>query len=273
MVIDNNSGRNVRLDINAALAALVSNNSGDTEPDVTFPFMFWMDTGGTYPILKQRNEADSAWLELFHFPADGEVGLGAGGAELVHLDASDAMVKFLGTNGFLVPSGTTAQRPTGVNGIFRYNTDSKQFEGYANGAWQGAGGFNGYSAIVGSSSFATHPNLAAALGDAAVLAGSKILITENATINTTITISKANIALDFLPGVTLTNGTAGTGVSVEAAGCRIKGGRFSGFSTAISIASGHQYNFVTECRFASCTTEVAEADAAPVNVINNNISE
>jgi hypothetical protein len=39
------------------------------------------------------------------------------------------------TDAVWVPSGTTAQRPTGANGMFRYNSTDNQFEGYANGAW------------------------------------------------------------------------------------------------------------------------------------------
>lgn len=64
MVIDNNTGRAVRLDINDALAALVSNSSGSTEPDATFPYMFWVDTSGASGILKCRNAADSAWITI-----------------------------------------------------------------------------------------------------------------------------------------------------------------------------------------------------------------
>lgn len=35
----------------------------------------------------------------------------------------------------LMPAGTTAQRPSPVNGMIRYNSDELEFEGYANGAW------------------------------------------------------------------------------------------------------------------------------------------
>jgi hypothetical protein len=42
-----------------------------------------------------------------------------------------------------MPSGTTAQRPTGVNGQIRYNSTENAFEGYANGAWGEIGGGGG----------------------------------------------------------------------------------------------------------------------------------
>jgi len=48
---------------------------------------------------------------------------------------------FQGTGFVLVSKGTTAQRPAvAVAGQIRYNTDTNQFEGYANGAWGQLGG-------------------------------------------------------------------------------------------------------------------------------------
>ncbi len=49
-------------------------------------------------------------------------------------------VDFDGTGSITVPQGTTAERPTGVNGMFRYNSDDNRFEGYLNGAWGAVGG-------------------------------------------------------------------------------------------------------------------------------------
>lgn len=40
------------------------------------------------------------------------------------------------------PKGGTGSRPTGVTGMFRYNTDTNQFEGY-NGSWGSIGGAGG----------------------------------------------------------------------------------------------------------------------------------
>lgn len=104
-------------------------------------------------------------------------------------------------------------------------------------------------------------------------AGDKILIASNLDVDTTIVIDKANIEICALPGVTVADDGAGTGISIEAAGVRIKGIRFSGFTTAISIADTFNFNFVTECRFASCTAEVTEVSATPNNVIFGNITE
>jgi len=61
-----------------------------------------------------------------------------------------------GTGAAAVPSGTTAQRPTGVQGQIRYNTTDGSFEGYDGSAWGELGGgggglFKGENGEVGSS--------------------------------------------------------------------------------------------------------------------------
>ena len=43
---------------------------------------------------------------------------------------------FTSTGAIILPSGTTNNRPTAVNGMIRYNTDSGgAVEGYIGGAW------------------------------------------------------------------------------------------------------------------------------------------
>src|SRR5210317_106646 len=61
------------------------------------------------------------------------------------LDATPAVTLDVGTatDAIFVPKGTTAQRPTGVDGYFRYNTTDAQFEGYADGAWGAIAGGGG----------------------------------------------------------------------------------------------------------------------------------
>ena len=51
------------------------------------------------------------------------------------------------TDAMHVPVGTTAQRPTGADGYFRYNSEDAQFEGYADGAWGAIAGGGGGSAM------------------------------------------------------------------------------------------------------------------------------
>ena len=61
-VIDNASGATVRSDLNNALAAIVSNNSGATAPSTTYAYQWWADT--TTGLLKRRNAANSAWVSV-----------------------------------------------------------------------------------------------------------------------------------------------------------------------------------------------------------------
>jgi len=62
-VIDNSTGANVRADINNALQAIASNNSGSSAPSTTYAFQLFADTStGT---MKIRNSANSAFIELF----------------------------------------------------------------------------------------------------------------------------------------------------------------------------------------------------------------
>lgn len=51
-----------RADINNALAAIVSNNSGTSAPSTTFANQWWYDT--TNDILYIRNEANDAWIKV-----------------------------------------------------------------------------------------------------------------------------------------------------------------------------------------------------------------
>lgn len=48
--------------------------------------------------------------------------------------------QFTSTGAVLLPVGTTAQQPTGVNGKIRYNSTTSTFEGYAAGVWGSIGG-------------------------------------------------------------------------------------------------------------------------------------
>jgi hypothetical protein len=57
--------------------------------------------------------------------------------------ANDAVTKTSATGAATLPVGTVAQRPTPATGMFRYNTEYAQFEGYNGSAWGGVGGASG----------------------------------------------------------------------------------------------------------------------------------
>lgn len=64
-IIDNGPGRSVRLDINAAVAALFSSSSGPVSPAVTVGGQPWFDTTDPVtPKLWIRDAANAAWLDL-----------------------------------------------------------------------------------------------------------------------------------------------------------------------------------------------------------------
>ena len=63
--IANQTASATRSDINNALQALGSNNSGSSAPSTTYANMHWYDT--TNNILKQRSEADDAWINIAYF--------------------------------------------------------------------------------------------------------------------------------------------------------------------------------------------------------------
>jgi hypothetical protein len=61
-IIANGTGAAVRSDLNGQLAAIVSNNSGATEPATMYAYQWWADT--TAGLLKLRNSANNAWITL-----------------------------------------------------------------------------------------------------------------------------------------------------------------------------------------------------------------
>lgn len=69
LVVDNGDGATVRNDFNLALQALASMQTGATAPTTTYPLMLWGDS--TNGLLKQRNAANNAWLEVGDLNAAG----------------------------------------------------------------------------------------------------------------------------------------------------------------------------------------------------------
>lgn len=174
-VLDNASGLAFRGDLNDALEAIVSLNSGASEPTTMYAFMLWADTANN--LLKIRNAANSAWVSIgslsaanlgllalsggtltgallvalgtvgapgISFTGDANTGIYSSGADIMglvaagveYLRVSSAGVDLLGTGAVKVPVGTTGQQPSPTNGMIRYNSTSAKFEGYEAGAWK-----------------------------------------------------------------------------------------------------------------------------------------
>jgi hypothetical protein len=209
----NDTGQNFRTDANNALAAIVSNNSGATEPATRFAYQWWADT--TTGLLKVRNSANSAWVTVgtlaaanlgllslaggtltgqllaaalatvatpdIAFAGDPDTGmmraganllaLVANGVEYMRVDGTLGYVKHLGTACVLLPAGTTAQRPTGVAGQIRYNTDLGKFEGYNGSLWSTVGGGGGGAGFVWRAISGTAPTEGEVSGEVAQIFG------------------------------------------------------------------------------------------------------
>ncbi len=81
MVIANAAGATVRNDINLALQAQASSQSGATAPSTIYANQLWYDTSND--VLKQRNEANSAWISLFTFDQSGGTASPASSGSLI----------------------------------------------------------------------------------------------------------------------------------------------------------------------------------------------
>ena len=88
------------------------------------------DTDLTFATAPSAAIGSLAFSERMRITAAGRLGIGTnaplGGLDVAALGASSALV---------VPRDSAANRPTGANGMLRYNTDANVFEGFANGGW------------------------------------------------------------------------------------------------------------------------------------------
>ena len=107
---------------------------------------FYM-ANGTTNIQSRNNTANgniqfqgyngSAVTQYARFNSTGKFVIGTGAPSYsLHVNSTDAM---------LVPVGTTAQRPTAAEGLFRYNSDDDKFEGYTAAGWGAIAGSGGGS--------------------------------------------------------------------------------------------------------------------------------
>jgi hypothetical protein len=135
----NQSGLAFRQDLNNALAAIVSQNSGASEPSTTYAYQWWADT--TTGLLKLRNAANNAWITIGTL-ASANLGLAPAASPTFTGTATfGGDVLLTGTGVLDLPVGTTAQRPgSPTSGMIRFNTDLSQFEGYNGSAWSSVGG-------------------------------------------------------------------------------------------------------------------------------------
>ena len=220
----NQTGASFRADLNNALAALVSQSSGATEPVPTFAYQFWADT--STGILKIRNAGNTAWVNIGTLSATGLGLLSAAGGTLTGvlaaiagtvsnpglsfsgdpdtgvyrpaantvaltaggvegLRATSSGVQVSGTGAVRVPSGTQAQRPASpVASMFRFNTTNNKFEGHNGSGWGTVGG--GATGATGNEVF--FENEQTVTGSYTITAGRNAMSAGEITINSGVTV-------------------------------------------------------------------------------------
>ena len=112
LVIANQSFPATRADINSALQALGSLNSGSTAPATTYANMLWYDTANN--TLKMRSEADDAWIDLGVL---NQSSLSFAPANAVPIGAVNTFAMNSAPSGWLSCDGTAVSRTT-YSGLF-----------------------------------------------------------------------------------------------------------------------------------------------------------
>ena len=84
-----------------------------------------------------------------------------------------------------LPAGTTAERPTGVAGKFRYNTTLAQWEGYNGSSWGAVGG----GATGGSGNYAFFENDITVTADYTITTNKNAMTAGPITINSGVTVT------------------------------------------------------------------------------------
>jgi len=119
-----------------------------TPPDLSTYLTSAIDGSGTPGVLPKMSDSDTITDSVIS-----ELG------QVVNIDTTGAI---------RVPDGNTSARPTGVNGMFRYNTDDNQFEGYTDGAWGAIAGSGGGSGEIVKQTFSATGAASFSLSDTIV---------------------------------------------------------------------------------------------------------
>jgi hypothetical protein len=181
-------GASFRTDLNLVLDAILSMNSGSTEPATKSPYMLWADT--TAGILKIRNAANSAWINFRSLSSSGlDVASGGTGGTTPATAKTGLDIESAGNKSLKVPAGSLALRDTvPAAGFFRFNTDSNQFEGYNGSAWGAVGG----GATGGSGNAAFYENDSVISSSYTISTNKNAITAGPITINNGITVTVPN---------------------------------------------------------------------------------
>jgi len=117
-----------------------------------------------------------------------------------------------GTDSIKISSGTTAQRNgSPVNGMFRYNTTTNEFEGYQNSAWGAIGGGTTYTAgtgltLTGGTEFSITSGTIPTNNNQLTNGAGYTTYTSNQATNTTSGVSFSGVTINANSDLTLTTG-------------------------------------------------------------------
>ena len=131
--IANDTGANVRSDINAVLGAIQTLNSGSSDPSANVAFQLSVNT--TSNLLKLRNAANNGYIEI------GDVTQANLGLAKLSGSTFTGDVIHNYTTALQIPVGTTAQRPGSPStGDFRFNSTTTSAEIYNGSEFTAVGG-------------------------------------------------------------------------------------------------------------------------------------
>lgn len=182
------------LDGSVTLPSLTFVNDTDTGLYLISPAKIGVSTGGilrmfintvsvtSYVPIRLQKTTNPALT----FDGDTDTGIGSsgdnvlslytGGSVALSLDSTSAIFNMKGS--ILIPKGTTAERPTGANGMLRYNTTSNRFEFFENGTWINYGsGSGGTVTLTGDISGSGSSSISTTLSNTGVSAGSYSKVT------------------------------------------------------------------------------------------------
>ena len=126
--IANQTASSSRTDINNALAAIVSNNSGTSAPSSTFANQWWYDT--TNNKLYFRNEGNTAWIELGELDQVNNKFFSSGtpSGAVMNFAQSTAPTGWLKANGQLISRATYASLFSAISTTYGAGDGSTTFK-------------------------------------------------------------------------------------------------------------------------------------------------
>jgi hypothetical protein len=155
--------RNLILNVTSSGSLTVTRNL--IVPTIEKQYLIENNTTGGQSIVVKTSAGTGVTVpngRKVHVYADGTnvvvafdfVNLAGGTATLSALTVTGNPV-FSSTGAVTMPVGTQAQRPTPAKGMFRFNDDTDQFEGYDGSAWGGISGAQAGGAILTNKSTAS----------------------------------------------------------------------------------------------------------------------